>query len=289
MTTTAQAFESFISTIALTDAQKADVSGKRAKTEEYLRSAFPTNSDVPLKRVVLIGSADRATMIRPPKDIDVMAQFIDKDHVFEKYRYKSGEFLQRLRIALDAKTQIAHIGARGQAVRLFYTSGPHVDIAPVFKWSSDGYALPAGDGTWMTTDPEAQAAWLAERKRVVGGCLGTLIRLTKRWNDCHSRHFNSYHLEVAVATMFETVGSNYRQGLQMFFEIVPKWLSVNDLAGHSGQLDYYLTWNARQALVERLASANDRAKKALAAEASGDHTEAKRLWAIEMGSEFPVG
>lgn len=289
MTTTAQAFSSFIATIALTDAQKTDASGKRAKTEEYLRAAFPSTSDLPLKRVVLIGSADRGTMIRPPKDIDVMAEFANRDDVFERYRYKSGEFLQRLRSALGAHTQLAQIGARGQAVRLFYTNGPHVDIAPVFKWSGGGYALPAGDGSWLTTDPEAQAGWLAERKRVVGDTLGTLIRLTKRWNDCHSRHFRSYHLEVAVATMFKTVGSDYRSALQVFFETAPSWLGVSDPAGHSGRLDHYLSATVRQALLARLASANDRAKKAMAAEAMGDQSGAKRLWAVELGSEFPVG
>lgn len=288
MTTTAQAFESFIATITLTDAQRADVSAKRSKTEEHLSNAFPSSSDLPLKRVVLIGSADRGTMIRPPEDIDVMAEFTNKDNVFERYRYKSGEFLQRLRNALATKTQIANIGARGQAVRLFYTSGPYVDIAPVFKWSTGGFTLPAGDGTWITTDPEVQAAWLAERKRAVGNCLGTLIRLTRRWNDCHSRQLKSYHLEVVVATMFSTVGSDYRGGLQMFFERAGQWLGVSDPAGHSGRLDDYLTQEMRQALVDRLASANERATKALAAERAGKHDEAKRLWAIELGAEFPV-
>lgn len=289
MTTTAQAFSSFVTTICLSDVQKADVSDKRTKTEGYLRSAFPATSDLPLGRVILIGSADRGSMIRPPKDIDVMAQFINKDDVFEKYRYKSGEFLQRIRTALKSQTSIAQIGARGQAVRLFYTNGPHVDIAPVFKWNGTGYALPAGDGGWITTDPEAQAVWLAERKRVVGQELGTLIRLAKRWNDCHGRLYHSFHLEVSIATMFKTVGSNHRTALQLFFEIAPNWLSVTDPAGHSGQLDDYLTWNTRQALVGRLGSANDRAKRALAAEASGDHAEARRLWALELGAEFPVG
>lgn len=289
MMTTAQAFDAFNSIIALTDIQRADVTAKRAKTEEYLQAAFPSSSDLPLKRVILIGSADRGTMIRPPRDIDVMAEFTNKDQVFETYRRKSGDFLQRLRIALDAKTQIAHIGARGQAVRLYYTNGPHVDIAPVFKWVGAGFALPSGDGGWITTDPEAQAAWFAGRRRSVGDCLGSLIRLTKRWNDCHSRHYKSYHLEVSVASMFGTVGSNYRQGLQLFFETAPQWFGVSDPAGQSGQLDDYLTWPARQELTQRLGSANDRAKIALEAEAKGDHAEAKRLWAVELGPEFPCG
>ena len=133
--TTAQAFTSFITTISLTDKQKLEVSTKRSATEGYLRSAFPSSSNMPLSRCILIGSADRSTLIRPLNDVDVMAHFANKDQVFETYRHKSGEFLQRIRKALDAKTTIKNIGARGQAVRLFYVNGAHVDIAPVFSVS----------------------------------------------------------------------------------------------------------------------------------------------------------
>jgi hypothetical protein len=89
--------------------------------------------------------------------------------------------------------------------------------------------------------------------------------------------------------MFSAVGSNYRQGLQLFFETAPNFLGVQDPAGHSGALDDYLSFDKRQALLQRLSSTNERAKKALAAEGSGDHETAKRLWAIELGEEFPVG
>jgi len=159
--TTAQAMSSFLADhVVPTPAQQLEISAKRSKTEDYLRVAFPSASDLPLMRVFLIGSADRGTLIRPVDDVDVMAEFTNKDKVFEKYRRDSTTFVQRIRRALNANTSIKKIGARGQAVRLFYTSGAHVDIAPVFKWSSAGFALPSGDGGWITTDPEAQAAWV---------------------------------------------------------------------------------------------------------------------------------
>ncbi|HWJ96635.1 MAG TPA: hypothetical protein VNQ33_00665 [Acidimicrobiales bacterium] len=41
MTTTAQAFANFVSTISLTDIQRTEVSNKKTKTGEYLREAFP--------------------------------------------------------------------------------------------------------------------------------------------------------------------------------------------------------------------------------------------------------
>lgn len=286
--TTAQSFDAFVQTISLTDAQRQEVQAKRTKTEEYLRAAFPPSSNLPLKRVILIGSADRSTLIRPLDDIDVLAEFTNKDNVFEQYRYNSGAFLQRIRTALQASTSIAQIGARGQAVRLFYTSGAHVDIAPVFAWSGGGFGLPSGSGGWITTDPEAQARWMADRRAAVGSHLTPTVKIAKRWNRVHSERLASYHLEVMVASMFGSIGANWREATKCFFDWAPNYLAVSDPAGHSGRLDDYLTTQTRQALADRFANALARANSALIAEAAGNHAEAKRLWRIELGDEFPT-
>lgn len=288
MTTTAQGFTAFLETISPTDSQRQDITTKRQSTEKYLREAFPQSGKMPLKRVILIGSADRGTIVRPVNDVDVMAEFVNKDQVFEEYRRDSGAFLQRIQTALNAKTSIKKIGARGQAVRLFYTNGAHVDIAPTFKWSGAGYGLPRGDGGWMTTDPEEQATWFSGRRRAIGSNLTPLCKLVRRWNGVHSHRFESFHLEVMVASMFQSVGSNYRAALKVFFETAPGRISVSDPAGHSGALDGYLTYDSRKAIASRFAEALERSKKAIAAEERGDHAEAKRLWRIELGDEFPA-
>lgn len=288
MTTTAQAFSAFLEKIIPTDAQRTEITNRRSATEKYLREAFPQSSNLPLKRVILIGSAGRGTIVRPINDIDVLAEFINKDTVFEQYRADSGAFLQRIRTGLNAKTSIKKIGARGQAVRLFYTNGAHVDIAPVFKWSGGGFALPRGDGGWMTTDPEAQATWYSQRRESVGASLTPLCRLVRRWNAVHSHRFESFHLEVMTAAMFKSTGSDFRVALKCFFEWAPRRITVSDPAGHSGKLDNYLAKGDRTAIKSRFDEALDRAKKAISAEAHGNHTEAKRLWRIELGDEFPA-
>ena len=287
--TTAQAFSSFIDTISLTEPQKLEVSAKRTKTDGYLREAFPSSSNMPLSRCILIGSADRGTLIRPLDDIDVMAEFTNKDNIFETYRYKSGDFLQRIRTALQANTSISHIGARGQAVRLFYTSGAHVDIAPVFRRSGGGFFLPSGDGGWITTDPEKQATWMAERREKLGANLTPMVKLVKRWNRVHSGRFGSYQAEVMTATMFGTLSSNYRNALKCFFDWAPGYFDVQDPAGHGGSLGSGMTQASRTAAKSRLSEAKTRAENALAYEAAGNHAEAKRLWKIELGEEFPTG
>jgi predicted nucleotidyltransferase len=285
--TTAQAFDTFQTTISPTDAQRTDITNKRQSTETYLRAAFQSTGTLPLKRVILIGSAARGTIIRPVNDLDVMAEFINKDRVFEQYRYNSGAFLQRIRAALNANTSIANIGARGQAVRLFYTNGAHVDIAPVFPWNSGGFGLPRGDGGWMTTDPEAQGSWFTQRRTAVGANLTPVCKLVRRWNHVHSHRFDSFHLEVMVASMFSSLGSNHRDALKSFFEWGYRCINVNDPAGHSGNLGDYLTPAELAAINSRLTEALDRAQRAILAEGRGDHLEAKRLWRIELGDEFP--
>jgi hypothetical protein len=91
-----------------------------------------------------------------------------------------------------------------------------------------------------------------------------------------------------VASMFSSLGSNYRDALSKFFEWAPKWIGVSDPAGHSGRLDEYLTRDALTAINSRFAEALDRSKRANAAEGQGNHTEVKRLWRIELGDEFPA-
>jgi hypothetical protein len=286
--TTAEAFNRFLVRISPTEAQREEIASKRKKTHEYLETVFSSSSKLPLKRTVIIGSAGRGTIVRPVDDIDVMAEFQNKDGIFEQYRKDSGAFLQRISRALNAKTSIATIGARGQAVRLFYTSGAVVDIAPVFKWQGSGYALPSGDGGWITTDPEAQAAWFSDRQKTVGSNLIPLVKLARRWNRVHSSRFSSYHLEVVTATSFGTVGTNLQKSLAKLFLWAPKNLEVSDPAGHFGSLDSYLSNDQRKAIKSRLNEAAARAQQALTAEAKGNHAEAKRLWRIELGDEFPM-
>jgi predicted nucleotidyltransferase len=287
--TTAQAFDRFMEIISPTPTQRQEITSKRTATEGYLAKALPSSSTLPLKRVILIGSAARGTIVRPLQDIDVLAEFNNKDNIFEQYRRDSGAFLQRISRALDAKTSIASIGARGQAVRLFYQNGAYVDIAPVFAWQGGGFALPKGDGGWITTDPEVQGAWYTQRRAELGSDLTPIVKLARRWNNVHSHHFRSYHLEVVVCHSFSKVGGNWRNDLKILFDYAPLHISVTDPAGHFGLLDDYLTHPARHAIKSRFAEASERAGRAIAAEAQGDHGEAKRLWRIELGDEFPIG
>ncbi|MBA9080267.1 hypothetical protein FHR79_000354 [Micrococcus aloeverae] len=286
--TTAQAFSQFLTDITATKYQKTSIIDARKKTvDDRLSEKFPSTSDMPYSRGILMGSASKNTIIRPLDDVDVLAVFSNINNAWGTYWNDSYGFIYRIRDAYNG-VSIQQLGTRGQAVRVFYKIGGHVDVAPVFSQGDGVYHLPNGAGGWLLTAPTIANDWFAERNRTLSYQLAPLARLLKAWNRAHSKRIRSFHLETVAATVFGSLGSNYRDALQKFFEWAPNYLYVNDPGGQGGDLSSYLTWTTRDALITALSSAADRAKRANEAEASGDHAEAKRLWKIVLGNSFPT-
>lgn len=286
--TTAQAFAKFLEGITATDYQKDTLIPARKRTvDERLFAKFPSTSDMPYSRGILMGSASKGTIIRPVDDVDVLAVFDNVNNAWSKYAYDSKSFMYRIRDAYDG-ISIQQVGTRGQAVRVFYDGGGHVDVAPVFSKGNDVYHLPDGTGGWILTAPVVANSWFARRSKELDYRLPPLVRLAKAWNRAHSRRMRSFHLETVAAHAFASIGTNYRLNLQQFFEWAPNWLDVSDPGGQGGSLSSYLTWSGRQELLNALSAAADRAKRANEAEARGDHAEAKRLWKIILGEAFPT-
>lgn len=74
---------------------------------------------------------------------------------------------------------------------------------------------------------------------------------------------------------------------QNFFEWSDNHLDVNDPVNNPGRLAGYLSSNARTEVRKSFETAAERARKAIAAEGSGNHGEAKRLWRLILGDSFP--
>jgi hypothetical protein len=263
------------------------IPNRQASVDKDLHAGFPADSDMPYMHSYLMGSARKGTIIRPIDDIDVLAVFSSANGAWSKYRWNSRDFLYRVREVYDGY-KIQQVGARGQAVRVFYETGGHVDVAPVFPSGDGVYVLPSGDGTWINTAPLKATDWFLEKNKERGYHLAPLVRLLKSWNRAHSKHFRSFHLETVAATVFSSLGSNDRDALYKFFKWAPNHLDIYDPGGQGGSLSSYLTWTSRQSLLTALSAAESRAQLALDAEERGDHAEAKRLWKIILGSEFPT-
>jgi SMODS domain-containing protein len=289
VTTVSQAFVQFLNGITITDYQKTSiVEGRRDRVIENLTAAFPSSSDLPFSAGMLMGSAAKGTIIRPIDDIDVLAVFSNEKKAWQNtYQNDSQAFLYRVRRAYDG-LETAQVGARGQAVRIFFQSGGHVDVAPVFKRSNGDYHLPAGNGGWIITSPFVANDWFKAKNAELGYNVAPLVRLLKKWNESHSKRLKSFHLETMAASAFSSLNSNRQNGLQVFFNWAGQHLDVSDPGRQSGLLSGYLSQSVRDEVKRSFAAANDRATKAINEEIAGNHDEAKRLWKIILGDSFPL-
>lgn len=286
--TTAQAFTQFLGDLTATDYQKTSIIEARKKTvDERLFEKFPDTSDLPYWEGILMGSAKKGTIIRPFDDVDVLAVFSNSKGAWNKYSWDSKSFIYRIRDAY-AGVSIQQVGTRGQAIRVFYQNGGHVDVAPVFSAGNDVYKLPNGTGGWIDTAPTIANQWFSTKNQELNYHLAPVVRLAKSWNRAHSHWMRSFHLETVAGNVFSSLGGNYRDALQKYFEWAPSHLHVNDPGGQSGDLYNYLSYPGQQSLLQVLAAGAERAKKATEAEGRGDHTEAKRLWRIILGDDFPT-
>jgi hypothetical protein len=283
--TTAAAFDQFHDRIQPTDDQNETIESRRKAVAEFLGSYFGANSDMALLEARVIGSAARRTIIRPLDDIDVLARF-DAKTAWDKYKGDSQSFLYRIRQALT-KYRVETVGARGQVVRLFYDSGPHTDIAPVFGITGGGFYLPKGDGGWLKTEPEKNDEYLARRNTELGGNLKRFTRMLKQWNRAHSRLVRGFHLEVIAASSFKTLGTDSRAAFDVFFEYAPNFVHCADPAGNSGDLAARWSADREQAVKDAFVAGLQRARRAREAEARGHHEEAIRLWRVVFGDLFP--
>lgn len=177
---------------------------------------------------------------------------------------------------------------RGASIRSASPSKPNGSPS-VSPTGAGVYHLPNGSGGWLLTAPIVANEWFSTRNSTLSHHLAPIVRLLKSWNRAHSKRMRSFHLETVAATMFSSLGSNHRDGLQKFFEWAPSYLHVNAPGGQGGDLSSYLSRSARQDLLTSLSSAAGRAKKANEAEARGDHAEAKKQWRIILGDSFPTG
>ncbi|WAC90167.1 SMODS domain-containing nucleotidyltransferase [Mycobacterium sp. Aquia_213] len=288
-TTTAQAFDEFYDAIKEDDAISQKVSDRRTNVVNTLKAAFPSTATIQFQSAKLIGSLGRHTASRPFDDMDLLVHLHVDDDLWQRtYQYSSTDFLYRVRSSLSASSTVKKIGARGQAVRLFYSDGLVVDVAAVVKISDGYYKIPDGSGGWLSTNPIEHETYVNRRNSELGGNLKRFVVVAKQWNKAHSSYLSSFHLEMMAARTFATLGTNRREALRLFFDYNQYNLSVQDPAGYGGDLSTYLTSTNRTLVNAALGAARDRADLALAAENRGDARESIRQWGIILGSRFPA-
>ena len=286
--TTPEAFNDFFDRIKPSDALNRTIEARKNAVIDVLKAAFPSSSTLRYRSTTLIGSIGRKTASKPIDDIDLLVHLhVDTDLWNSTYRNDSSKFLYRVRDGIKNATTVQKVGARGQAVRLFYADGPTVDIAAVEKYSSGAFAIPDGTGGWLSTNPVVHADYIDKKNAELSNNLKRFVQVVRQWNHAHSSYLHSFHFEMLAARTFTSLSANRRTALKIFFKHNYNNLSVNDPAGFSGDLSTYLTTSQRQAVNLNIARAYDQATKAIDAENRGNEQEAIRLWRVILGDDFP--
>lgn len=289
-TSVPSAFGAFTEALKPTATEEAQMNTRRGAVEGFLRDTYPAGSRMPLVHLRTIGSAGRKTLIRPAADLDVFAVFDDR-HVWTSYRSDSKQLLYRVREAL-AGYNVQTIGSRGQAVRLFYVNGPHVDITPAFRFfdvfgQQRGFYIPSGNGSWTQTDPYKHHDFMAERNQALDGRLKPLVRALKAWNSSHSKRLSGFHLEVMAQAVFGSMSASLRQNVQFFFLHASRYIDVDEPAGYGGNLASGWSMQKRREVQTGFVNAHSRVNNALQADAVGNSAEAIRQWRLVFGPHFP--
>jgi hypothetical protein len=278
------AFDLFFENINLT-ADLRDVANTRrdrlisllGKHFEILE-AFPT------------GSIPRFTAVREHADVDVIVALHYGQHIKGKL---PSEVLQSVRDALaEYETTVRK---NGQAVTLYYKTGPDVDIVPAARLVDSegktiGFEIPdMNREVWINSRPRTHTKNIDARATSCGSAFRKVIKMAKWWNRSHSSYLQSYHLEAVAVTTYSGQMSDMSWDMFQFFDSACTKLG-NLLWYEGAYVDGYLVGDDRTEALQRTERARDLARSAWYATwgPSPDHKKAIELWRQVFGSEFPA-
>jgi hypothetical protein len=246
--TVSGAFLELLGRLDLT-ADQAETASTRATA---LKDFFDRNFTM-AERSFTIGSYRRGTLVRPERDIDLLAP-LDYTTYKDRFDNDSRAFLYFVRDELNDRYALSKVSSRGVAVLLDFNV-IRADVVPAFRRMGGGYFIPDGRKRWTATNPDFHTRIIRDRDRELGERLKPLIRLMKFWNIQNGGHLRSFHVELMVWTIWKRDGSipTYSVAVMQTIDVMRSWLktSFDDPWDGGGRIDAYLSSHDR-AMVRRM-------------------------------------
>ena len=289
------AFLEFAARLEPTAKQKADAANKHAGVRTVLADRLL------VKRAFLTGSYARATMIRPPSDIDLFVVLDERLHARQYFYARAGEqrLLDRMHSILKASYPLTPVRKDLPAVHLdFSTYG--FDVVPAFPREGGGYLIPSRSGVgWISTAPDVHARATRGMNAWTKNEFVPLVKIFKAWNVGHFHKLTGFHLEAALDVAWPRVLSpagrrpvTFNSRAAATFRLLPGlalvWARPTfDPAGVGGRIDSYLTAQDRLLTRTRLLASWHQSKVALVRDGRGDQRGAIEKWREVFGDPFP--
>ncbi len=288
----ASTFQSYLSSLELTDREHAEASAQQVALRDRLRLHLAGVIDSRL-----VGSYRRGTAIRPLKDIDVFV-VLDARHHRRDVPEAPLRLLQTIERALRASYPSHRPRIQGRSVNIGF-SGTEIEydivaaFAPTWTGSADTepayYEIPDRRvSTWIRTNPaKHREACIAANDRA-GGMLNGLIKAVKHWNRDHGKPLSGFHIEVMSYSAFWSKPDDPRTGLRDLFQHLATAVqsACPDPAGLGPAIDADLTSQERAHARKLLLGAAQVAQAAVDAERKRDGDTAITRWRSLLGDVF---
>ncbi len=191
-------FETFLSNISLTDAQKTAGAGSRSSVVKALNAHY-WREDSGTSNSRYVGSWAKLTRIRPPRDVDVI--FNLPKSVYEKFEGRTGnkqsQLLQEVKGILLARFPNTDIRGDGPVVKVPFTAY-NVELAPAFALTGGGHwvCMTDGGGYYKKADYDAEFSIIKNSNDLTNGNSRNLIRMVKCWQGYCGVPLKSFWIEL---------------------------------------------------------------------------------------------
>lgn len=286
----ASTFQSYLSSLELTDRERADASAQQVALRDQLRLHLAGFVDSRL-----VGSYHRGTAIRPLKDIDVFV-VLDPSQRRGDVPEAPLRLLETIDRALRASYPSHQPRIQRRSVNITFSgTGIGYDIVPAFAATARPdteppyYEIPDRRvPTWIRTNPALhRKACIAANDRS-GGMLNGLIKAAKHWNCGNDKPLSGFHIEVMSYSAFQWKPDDPRAGLRDLFQHLASEVLRDclDPAGLGRPINADLTSEERTHARKLLQRAAQIADAAVDAERKGDNDDAIARWQALLGEAF---
>jgi hypothetical protein len=278
-------FAELVDRLGLTSAQ-ATAASTHAKG---IRDFFDGNFAM-AERVFTIGSYRRNTIVRPERDIDLMAVL---GYPANKALWEGGSrnFLTHIRNKLNNDYSKTVVSAREVAAVLKFTD-IEAEVVPAFRREGGGFLIPDGKDGWLATNPPYHTTLIEDSDKAHDGRLKPLIRLIKFWNLVNAGHLRSFHVELMVQEMWTglQIPSATSAAVTSTLGVLASWIKPQrtDPWPSGGRIDSYLKSDERQTAMN---IAGEDAKASVQAEeyrVASNIAKAVERWQVVFRHEFPA-
>lgn len=278
-----QHFIGLLSRLTPSTAENSSYFAHRTSIESKLSSSFGVSYTLET------GSFRSGTGVRYNSDLDIVASIPSTYQ-----RDNSYNMLVAMKLALQERYGTSGISISTPAVVCRFAGGRVVEVTPgYYQYKTDSgynvFKIPDFNGGWQTAAPTAHTHYVNGVNNQLDKKVKHVIRLIKAIKYAQNIPISSFYLEMRTAKYCDGE-SSILYDLDVYYvlkNLVNDGLAMmQDPTGIAGYIEPCSTDIIRRDALSRLATARDRAEKAIEAEKVGKHTDAIYWWGKVFDREF---